>query len=368
MAGCGYDGDNCQPKTMPTQSPTPSPSPLISWEIPFESECRVIMGETTGSSDHGSGVHSCSMCDQACNQQNKQKAIYTSWAFSPSLKEANLYDVETKIEWSSVARMRKYGANGIYQAMRFIWAKKAGELKRFGGYMGPQIKGDHGGNHLYSVWDTHKPNVDGSSVLGRRLAVPASDPGACVRNCQDCGLHPELAAASLTTGTQCILPADMQEGQAFVYRIRMSNPSATSLFDGKTYRGTEWEVTVTDIQNGSAFVLGRVVLEGDTTSEGIEVWKNFHEHLGCTPCDAFYEKTTVTGPWILEPKGVHEVKEGVVEPLDASTSCRHYRVTSLSGLSLSIETGPGVTPHANEGDRAQLFECDAYRLPPNGDL
>merc|ERR1712125_288584 len=246
--------------------------------------------------------------------------------------------------------------------------KKTGELKPFGGYLGPQIKGRSGGQHLYSVWDTHRPNVDGSSVPGRRLAVPASDPGSCVRNCQDCGLHPELALAGLTSGTQCKLPADMREGQAFVYRIRMSNASATSLFDGTTYHGTEWEVTVTDLQNGFTFVLGRVVLTGDTASEGIEVWKNFHEHIGCTPCDAFYEKTTVTGPWILEPKDVHEVKAGFVEPLNPATSCRHYRVTSLSGLSVGIETGPGVAPHANEADRAPLFECDAYQLPPNGDL
>lgn len=342
------------------------------WAPPFHMDCDIALGQEHGVTDNGTVDHACESCGLACNQGNKQKSVYTKFDFEPSLNERNLYDVETKIEWTNFARLREYGSNGIYQAMRFMMALKPGAVKQFGGYMGPQIKGQGenaplGGMHLFSMWDTHKPNVDGSSPSGRRLVIPAADPGQCMRNCQDCGLHPELAAAALTTGTQCKLDGfTVDDGSAFVYRIHMSNSHASSMYDGQLYSGTEWEVVVTDLSTHEVFVLGRVLLEGDTQSQGINLWTNFHEHLGCTPCDAFYESTTVTGPFIREPQGAHKISRVYVEPPKSEYTCRLFRTVGLSNFAVLIETGPGVAP-ATEADAQQatlLSACEKANAPP----
>lgn len=149
-------------------------------------------------------------------------------------------------------------------------------------------------------------------------------------------------------------------GQAFTYRLRMSNPEAESELDGKTYRGAEWELSVRDGNGDNEFVLGRVLLEGDTANEGIDRWRNFHEHIGCTPCDAFYEKTTVQGPSILQPEGVHRIKRGFVQGIPSKFTCRlHREVARDDGLTIQMETGPGVTPapETDEPDGGTLFRC-----------
>jgi len=310
-----------------------------------------------GTSDGGEGAHACEWCSQACNQQVKQKSVYLAFDFEPPLEEANIFDVETKVQWN---RFQEYETKGIYHALRFIFARSPSLEGHFWGYAGPQIKGGMLGLHLFTIWDTVKPNADGTSPPGRRLALPAADPGLCQRNCNDCALHPDLSEAGLTTGTKCRTDNfPVQEGNAFVYRLRMSKPSATTEYDGKVYQGTEWEVLVTDLQRDEVFVLGRVLFEGDTESEGVRVWKNFHEHMGCVPCDAFYERTTVTGPFILESQGVHTIGAGHLEP-PASGSCKLYRVISLSNLEVQFETGPGVSP----APETELF--NACHAPTGG--
>lgn len=307
---------------------------------PYNLQCATMLGEG-GASDGGEGAHACEWCSRACNQQVKQKSLYLTFDFTPPLEQANIFDVETKVQWN---RFQEYKRKGIYHALRFIFARSPSLKGHFGGYAGPQIKGGVSGQHLFSIWDTVKPNADGTSPSGRRLALPAADPGLCERNCQDCGLHPDLKEAGVTTGTQCKTGSfPVQEGDAFVYRLRMSNPSATTEYNGEVYQGTEWEVLVTDLQRDEVFVLGRVLFEGDIQSQGIRVWKKLHEHTGCTPCDAFYERTTAAGPFILAPQGVHTIEAGHLNP-SGSGSCTLYRVISLSNLEVQFETGPGVSP------------------------
>jgi len=240
--------------------------------------------------------------------------------------------------------------------MWFLMAKKTGEEKRFAGYMGPQIwPHDLKGRHLFSMWDTAKP-----SESGRRLAIPASEPGSCTRNCNDCGLEDlrHFRAAGLTTGTKCISAyVEKVEGQAFVYRIRMSNATAEAQYDGTVYHGTEWEVEVLDLGKQTKFVLGRVLLQDDTGSEGIDTWKNFHEHIGCTPCDAFYEKTTIHGPFIINPSGLHTITAGYTHGLNAKYTCRLHREVALGDLGVQMETGPGVTPASGDTQKSKLFHC-----------
>jgi len=184
-----------------------------------------------------------------------------------------------------------------------------------------------------------------------------------MRNCNDCGLHPELAAAGKTTGAKCELKvATMAEGQSFEYNLKMTNPKAETTFDTLgngdlvTYYGTEWAVFVTDVStpNNSPFLLGRVLLEDDEPTQGIEVYKSFHEHIGCTACDAFYERTTVTGPFINAPAGV-QILSGKTESIPSKYTCTRHREFSLGGLAISLETGPGLSGGSHQG--TSLFTC-----------
>merc|ERR1712232_927332 len=148
-------------------------------------------------------------------------------------------------------------------------------------------------------------------------------------------------AADHTTGVQCKMLYDgTPEGSAFSYRLRMSKEQATTSFANKDYKGTEWEVSVIDLNDPTAGpqVIGRVLLEDDAGSQGIASFKNFHEHIACTPCDAYYESTTITGPFVLEPPGVM-VKTATVEPPEefkrgttTPYTCRKFRTTHEGGL------------------------------------
>jgi hypothetical protein len=232
-------------------------------------------------------------------------------------------------------------------------ARPSPSVKSFAGYTGPQVTA-HSRTHLYSIWDTYNdPNHE-----DRRVALPAADPGHCKRNCNDCGLHPGVYE---TTGVQCKLPVSKQDYSAdvsYLYRLRMSNKDASVTYNDEVYKGTEWEVTVAIDRGSSApaetIVLGRVLLQGDTPTTGISTYKSFHEHLGCTACDAFYEQTIVTGPFMLE--GNHKVVSGSVEPLKSQYQCRRHREYHIDGLAVSIETGPGIEGVDNMQGTTKLFD------------
>eukprot|EP00316_Scyphosphaera_apsteinii_P011082 CAMPEP_0119330538 /NCGR_PEP_ID=MMETSP1333-20130426/78452_1 /TAXON_ID=418940 /ORGANISM="Scyphosphaera apsteinii, Strain RCC1455" /LENGTH=78 /DNA_ID=CAMNT_0007339935 /DNA_START=281 /DNA_END=514 /DNA_ORIENTATION=- len=72
---------------------------------------------------------------------------------------------------------------------------------------------------------------------------------------------------------------------------------------GKTWRGDEWEVTIQDLETGQFWLVGRQLLAGSLS--GLKRISAFYEHIGCTPCGAFYAKASRHGPWVLEPKNVH---------------------------------------------------------------
>jgi hypothetical protein len=337
-------------------APTPSSGPVT------EPQCETLVGASTGSSDGGDQSHGCTWCSQTCAQTNKQRSVYLQWTFDPPLTASNAFDVAHKVEWKHVSRLSEYGKNGLFQAFRFFMAKPATGVKSFSGYTGPQITATTR-THLFSIWDTYNDPTNAE----RRLALPAADPGHCKRNCNDCGLHPGVYD---TTGTQCKL--DFQDGHSdasYFYRLRMSNPDASVSYNDVTYSGTEWEVTVTTERESSreTIVVGRMLLQGDASTSGIEVYKSFHEHIGCTSCDAFYEQTIVTGPFILEPQGIHTVTAGSVEPLDSKYLCRLHREVHLGGLKVSLETGPGVDPGVDDTSLTKLFDsCDYTDVDTSG--
>jgi hypothetical protein len=137
----------------------------------------------------------------------------------------------------------------------------------------------------------------------RKHSFPLS--ANCHRHCQDCGLHPGWTN---TTGTQCGAPMDIAEGDGFVLRI--TRTAAVTTFEypkGHFLNGSAWIVTAQRIRRhgipvtppGPVMVVGRQFWEG--TFSGISRIGSFHEHIGCIPCEAFYESTIRRGPWIHAP-------------------------------------------------------------------
>merc|ERR1712014_440744 len=74
----------------------------------------------------------------------------------------------------------------------------------------------------------------------------------------------------------------------------------------------------------------------------------------------FYESTTVTGPFILEPQGVHQASRVLMEPPKSQYTCRLFRAVGLSNFAIRIETGPGVSPgaEANVQQATLLSACE----------
>lgn len=55
------------------------------------------------------------------------------------------------------------------------------------------------------------------------------------------------------------------------------------------------------------WTLGKMFFEG--TYSGVTRFGAFHEHIGCTPCAAFYESEIRRGPFSIEPghRQVHSI-------------------------------------------------------------
>merc|ERR1711871_1620267 len=179
-----------------------------------------------------------------------------------------------------------------------------------GGYFGSQSDGaSTKGGLLFSIWDKKRKEKDVNSTYCNlapnrtwceaKHSFPLSP--NCHRHCLDCGLHPGWHN---TTGTQCSLPWSISEGDAFQFRFFQS-ANGTTLDDpsgfGFMYTGSEWTLTATKLNEKDAqpIVVGRMFFED--TFEGISSLGAFHEHIGCTPCDAFYESEVRRGPWVRSP-------------------------------------------------------------------
>ena len=129
------------------------------------------------------------------------------------------------------------------------------------------------------------------------------------------------------------------EGDVITFRIfrTAANTSLTPLGmpGGLTYRGSEWTVAATVAPRNLTVTVGSMFFED--TFEGIGRFGAFHEHIGCTPCAAFYESETRRGPWIADGR----VATIGFTPLKPSVECQLYRV-SVIGVAASIATGPGT--------------------------
>merc|ERR1719191_1921279 len=105
--------------------------------------------------------------------------------------------------------------------------------------------------------------------------------------------------------------------------MRKISASDIGILEGASYTGSEWEITAEDLTNQQAVVtVGRVILSGNGPAFGISQMGQSHEHLGCVPCDLFYESVISAGPYILQPPNAHAVKSGDGEPPQlTSDSC-----------------------------------------------
>ena len=113
-----------------------------------------------------------------CNQQNKQKAMYSEFQHIPSLATVPATDVIADITWEDLDDMRAYGNRGNYQAWTLGWrtGPSDGNPNAPGGYMGPQSTGAGDSSVeqvLFSLWD--KKEQAGIGKEGWYPALPLID-------------------------------------------------------------------------------------------------------------------------------------------------------------------------------------------------
>jgi hypothetical protein len=82
------------------------------------------------------------------------------------------------------------------------------------------------------------------------------------------------------------------------------------------------------------------------TPGGITRFGAFHEHIGCTPCDAFYESEVRRGPWVAAPIARAVRSISFARP---NCTCQEFDVSTLEvdGMAAAqFRTGPGTRPPA----------------------
>lgn len=301
-----------------------------------------------------------------------------SWLFEPALDTCNAFDVKLYANWSDIDQLgcSECEGKGLRHKFEFDFATNAGQgltgyedkVLAFEGWMGPEVQGgprgsgsDFQGLHVFEVADTEEPshssNCDAANPPGRWLAIPgelrAGETFKCERVCKsshacNCGRH---------THMRCTAGIAMSSNQLFAYRIRSIAESATGTLDGNSYVGTEWEVTAEDLSQASpVMTVGRVILAGNSAVYGIKAMRQSHQHIGCVPCDLFYESTIISGPFINDPVGVHVIRsaDGTPPPL-TSESCELFRMSAIGGFAIKFETGPGLWPPFEVNDT--IFTC-----------
>lgn len=352
------------------------------WSMPTTfPQCTSSIDQAMGTYTITPATHS------ACTASDSQKVTRVNWIFNPALTTANLYDVEMYLKWQSVDGLVCANCTGKGLFHRFTFELQTNAVAAdssnpvFKGHFGPKIYGgmksaedSFAGVHVFEVHDTLAPAPCGSAacagcraVAGRRFVIPARMEAGDLYNCTRV-CHPGV---NCTCGThsmvQCRASMAMVSGQEFVYRLRKSNGSSTAVMDGVNYVGAEYEVSVTVLKTNTKLTVGRVVLASQAAASGITKLSSAHDHIGCVPCDLFYEKTIATGPFVSD--GVHIVDSAVatVSPSTAVNTCNRHRTVSMKGLSsatnrhqggleLNFESGPGVTPSITPGSDWILFQ------------
>jgi len=347
--------------------------------MPAMPTCTQDVTQDMGLSDYGSISHSCTACQRNCTEENGVKPSNISWLFEPSLAQCNARDVTYYLNLSNIDQLgcSECEGKGLKHKLEFTMATNAREGEAgyedadlgFDGWMGPEVTGgpraagsSFPGFHVIEVSDTEPPpRVRDCAVnaqsSGRWLAIPGEqrqgETFSCERICQK-----SECTCSRNTGMRCTAPIQMGSRQVFAYRLRSIAESATGTLAGSTRSGTEWEVTAEDLTDSSpTMTVGRFILEGNAAQYGIKSLRQSHQHLGCVPCDLFYESTIVSGPFINDPPGVHVIRsaDGQPPPLTAE-SCELFRMSAIGGTTVKFETGPGLWPPIQVNDT--IFTCD----------
>jgi hypothetical protein len=288
-----------------------------------------------------------------CTGVNKQKALYLEYDIQPSLAVDPATDISVEHMYTSTQHLKSYGKNGVFASQPIHTADGPS------GYFGSQVTPDKG-TLLFSLWDAQLDRHPNASTLARcdsgvagpnrtwclhKHSFPLSP--NCHRHCLDCGLHPGWHN---TSGTQCSVTLDdgIADGESFKFRLYRAAAYGSTLTPpaadgcGLSYTGSIWQLDAVRFDPSGTevktYTVGKVFLE--ETQGGIVRFSAFHEHIGCTPCDAFFESEVRRGPWINAPNKRTVASVGFSAP---AAECRLFNVTLLSDkISARISTGPGT--------------------------
>ena len=284
-----------------------------------------------------------------CNATNKQKALYLEYEYFPgeSPEEMAVYDISVGHAYNATAGLTRYGANGIYAAQPIELSDGPG------GYFGSQVDGGEVGGLLFSIWDgkrkgkgatcSEPDKAPNATWCARKHAFPLSP--SCHRNCNDCALHPGWHN---TTGTQCSVKLSLRAGDRIDFRLWKTS-NGTTLHDplgmGLTYQGSVWTLSATNHSDATqVWTVGEIFFED--SYGGVGRFNAFHEHIGCTPCLAFFESEVRIGPYAIEP-GHRVVRAIRFNPIDAQCEAYAVRNLTVDGIpAAQISTGPGSGPGA----------------------
>lgn len=273
---------------------------------------------------------------QVCNQQTKQKSIYTTPKFSPDISSVNAFDIIGDVIWTDLDGLRNTHKNGKYMAFPVGWGPNVPS-----GYFGTQAiaRDKTKGQLLFSLWDHNKNGV-------WKAAIPTHP--NCKRNCNDCAVHTGDSASDGSTGTQCKFHVPVGTGTHFRVRIRRTAEDITVDYNGNldpsgSFRGDEYTVTVQNVDTAELWVVGSQVLTGVYGGRGINRIATFNEHIGCTLCDAFTQVVTRRGPWVLDPPNTRLVSVSSTYNRDPDKyTCHMHSIEGTQPGEFKTVTGPGA--------------------------
>lgn len=370
------EGDEDKPEEL-VRYAAPPWAPHKSMPVNPDEDCTQDVTTDHGVSDYGQMSHSCASCLHKCTEKGMQQPSRLEWHFDPPLSECNAFDVKLYANWSDIRQLgcSDCSDKGLRHKFMFTISSNAkddkGEVQNFEGWMGPEAFGTpHSSNpvfhgmHVFELADTRDysrfSKCEEENPKGRWYAIPgdlrAGETFTCKRICKvppcTCGRN---------TAMRCWAKMTMTSSQLFEYRIRKVADADQGILESNVFMGAKWEVYATDVtqkvdSNTRMTVVGRVILAGNSEKNGIvKLWQS-HEHIGCVPCDLFYESTIVSGPFIQHPVGVHVVRSAKASPPSLTAeSCELFRISSLGGLHVMFETGPGMWPPFEVNDT--LFTC-----------
>ena len=283
--------------------------------------------------------------DPPCTHATKQTALYLNYVWSknedPRILPATSVSVEHR--WTNTSDLERFGKNGIFAAHPIEIGEDAAKI---GGYFGSQADGSPGaGGLLFSIWDSirqdqrFRTNTPNATWSQHRHAFPLSP--SCQRHCLDCGLHPGWHN---TTGVQCSVPMHVRSNDTIVFNLTriatnqtLINPLGMELH----YVGDIWELIATNKTSMKVTNVGKMFLED--VHVGLTRFGAFHEHIGCVPCDSFYESETRVGPFAIQPG--NRTVQSISFQRDKNVSCQLFDVKTLNDMyppEALISTGPGT--------------------------